>query len=261
MLDREAPMTTLTQQIDWASWLTRWHRQQERYLHDRSRRFSIMLDYVEHLRGRGPLALIDLCCGPGSIAAAALTRFDTATVLACDIDPWLIEMGRRTLGSDPRVEWLEADLRTNDWTEGLTPGGYDAVLTSTALHWLHRDELVRLYDQLAGLLAPGGLLLNADHQPVGRARIAAASHERKQREADAELAEPGAESWEGYWEAARAEPAFAGLLAERDRRFANRRRAASVPVEFHRQALLAAGFDEVGEVWRHHDDAILLAIR
>jgi trans-aconitate methyltransferase len=93
MLDREASMTTLTQQIDWASWLTRWHRQQERYLHDRSRRFSIMLDYVEHLRGRGPLALIDLCCGPGSIAAAALTRFDTATVLACDIDPWLIEMG------------------------------------------------------------------------------------------------------------------------------------------------------------------------
>jgi hypothetical protein len=34
-----------------------------------------------------------------------------------------------------------------------------------------------------------------------------------------------------------------------------------VPVEFHREALLAAAFTEVGEIWRDHDDAILLALR
>jgi trans-aconitate methyltransferase len=254
-------MTTMVTDVDWNTWLDRWHRQQERYLHNRPRRFAMMLDYVGELRGGGPLDLIDLCCGPGSITAAALARFATATIVACDIDPWLVEMGRRTVGAEPRVRWLEADLRTDGWTESLPSGAYDAVLTSTALHWLHRDELVRLYDRLAEVLAAGGLFLNADHLPVGRGRIAAASHDRKQLESSAKLAEPGAESWEQYWEAACAEPAFATLLAERDRRFANRRRAEPVPVEFHREALIAAGFAEAGEIWRDHDDAILLAIR
>ena len=254
-------MTTTVADVDWNAWLARWHRQQERYLHGRPRRFAIMLDYVDQLRGGDPLALVDLCCGPGSITATALERFPSATIAACDIDPWLVEMGRRTVGPEPRVRWLEADLRAEGWTESLPRGAYDAVLTSTALHWLHRDELVRLFDRLAEVLAPGGLLLNADHLPVGRGRIAAASHERKQLESSAKLAEPGPESWEQYWQAARAEPAFADLLAERERRFANRRRAEPVPVEFHREALIAAGFAEVGEVWRDHDDAILLAMR
>jgi trans-aconitate methyltransferase len=254
-------MTTMATEVDWHAWLARWHRQQERYLHERPRRFAIMLDYVARLRDGDSPALIDLCCGPGSITAAALARFEKATVVACDIDPWLVEMGRRTIGPDPRVRWLEADLRREGWTESLPRGGYDAVLTSTALHWLHRDELVRLFDRVAEALAPGGVFVNADHLPVGRGRIAATSHARKQEQSEEKLAEPGAESWEQYWEAARAEPAFAALLAERDRRFANRRRAVSAPVEFHREALLAAGFAEVGEVWRDDDDAILLAIR
>jgi trans-aconitate methyltransferase len=254
-------MTTTVTDVDWHAWLARWHRQQERYLHDRPRRFALMLDYVAQLRGSGPLTLIDLCCGPGSISAAVLARFEKATIVACDIDPWLVEMGRHTVGIDPRITWLEADLRTDGWAERLSHAAYDAVLTSTALHWLQRDELVRLFERLAGVLAPGGLLVNADHLPVGRGRIATASHARKQLETSTKLAEPGAESWEQYWEAARAEPAFASLLTERERRFANRKRAEPVPVEFHREALLAVGFTEVGEVWRDHDDAILLAIR
>ena len=254
-------MATTTHDVDWAAWLDRWHRQQEHYLHDRPRRFSLMLDYVEQFRGRGPLAIVDLCCGPGSITSAALSRFAAATVLACDIDPWLVEMGRRTVGADPRVNWLEADLRAEDWAAALPTAGYDAILTSTALHWLHRDELVRVYDRLATLLAPAGVFMNADHLPCGRGRIAAVSHERAQAQSSGKLGAPGAESWEQYWEAARAEPAFAALLAQRERRFAGRRRAEPVPVEFHREALRAAGFTEVGEVWRDHDDAILLAVR
>jgi trans-aconitate methyltransferase len=94
------------------------------------------------------MALLDLCCGPGSITWLALSRFDAVTVTACDIDPWLVEMGRRTLGDDPRVRWLEADVRAAGWAQSLPTGGFNAVLSPTALHWLHRDELVRLFDEL-----------------------------------------------------------------------------------------------------------------
>jgi trans-aconitate methyltransferase len=254
-------MATTVHDVDWVDWLTRWHRQQEHYLHDRPRRFALMLDYVEHLRGAGPLTLMDLCCGPGSITTRARRRLPAATVLACDIDPWLVEMGRRTLGPDPRVHWFEADVRADGWAETLETSGYDGILTSTALHWLHRDELVRLYGELARLAAPGGVFLNADHLPVGHGRIATVAHDLKQAESNRKLSVPRAESWDQYCEAAGAEPAFRELMAERERRFANRRRAAPVPVEFHREALLAAGFSEVGEIWRDHDDAILMAIR
>ncbi len=54
--------------VDRSSWLRRWHRQQERYLPERDRRFTVMLDYVERARGDGALRFLDLCCGPGSLA-------------------------------------------------------------------------------------------------------------------------------------------------------------------------------------------------
>jgi hypothetical protein len=75
------------------------------------------------------------------------------------------------------------------------------------------------------------------------------------------LAESGAESWEQFWEAARAEPVFAPLLDERDRRFASRQRARALPFDFHHEALRTVGFQEVADVWRLHDDSVLLAIR
>ncbi|WP_366521110.1 class I SAM-dependent methyltransferase [Lapillicoccus sp.] len=46
---------------------------------------------------------------------------------------------------------------------------FDAVLSSTALHWLPAEALSGLYRDLAQLLRPGGVFLNADHLPYGPA--------------------------------------------------------------------------------------------
>ena len=40
---------------------------------------------------------------------------------------------------------------------------YDAVLTATALHWLHSEPLAVLYGQIAELVRDGGVFMNADH--------------------------------------------------------------------------------------------------
>lgn len=248
--------------IDWQAWTERWDRQQESYLPGREERFRLMLDYVARQRGDGSLRIIDLCCGPGSISARVLRRFPEATVLAVDLDPWLVELGRRTVGTDEprRVEWREADLRADDWAGDLAPGSFDAVLSATALHWFQPEALVRLYRHLAELLAEGGIFLNFDPLPSSAARLDKLSRGLLADWRAANHARPGVEDWERYWAAARAEPAFAGLLAERERRFANRPPGRELPVGFHREALLAAGFREVGEVWRQHEDAILVAL-
>ena len=249
--------------IDWRAWTARWDRQQEGYLPDREERFGLMLDYVERARGAGSLRVLDLCCGPGSIGARALRRFPQATILAVDIDPWLVEMGRQTVGREwpGRVEWREADLRRADWSADLVPGSFDAVLTATALHWFQPEDLMDLYRRLAGLLAEGGVFLNADHFPTGAATLDGLGKGILGDIQAANFASPGSEDWAAYWDAARAEPAFADLLAERERRFNDRPRVISPRIAYHHEALRAVGFRETAEVWRRHQDAILAALR
>jgi ubiquinone/menaquinone biosynthesis C-methylase UbiE len=247
--------------LDWSSWLQRWHRQQECYLPERPRRFRVMLDYLAAARGPEGLQVLDICCGPGSLAEEVLQRVPGARVVAVDLDPWLIEMGRRTISAPARVRWIEGDLRRAEWAADLPAASFDAAVSSTALHWFQPDELMRLYQQLARLLMPGGVFINADHLPDGTGQVAKWTNERMDAWQATELARPEAESWARYWEAARAEPAFAAVLAERERRFAGRPPAEDLPTQFHRQALLTAGFQEVGEVWRQHNDAIMLAVR
>ena len=53
----------------------------------------------------------------------------------------------------------------------------------------------------------------------------------------------GIEDWEQWWAAAQAEPAFAELLAERERRFAQRAHDwVRAGYDFHKSALYEAGF-------------------
>ncbi len=222
--------------VDWSSWLRRWHRQQERYLPERDRRFTVMLDYVERARGDGALRFLDLCCGPGSLAEAVLGRFPAGHVVAVDVDPWLVELGRRTVSDAARGRFIEGDLRRDDWTANLDHASFDAALSSTALRWFQPDELVRLYRHVARLLLPGGLFLNADHLPDGRGHVAKWTNNHMDARQARELPSPGAESWAQYWEAARGEAAFAELLAERERRFAGRQPAEDRPSQFHSEA-------------------------
>jgi SAM-dependent methyltransferase len=161
--------------IDWRDWAARWERQQNGGLPGREVRFRVMLDLVARHgtrvsgAGEGALRLLDLCAGPGSISARALARFPAATVVAAEIDPWTVEMGRRTVGQDypGQITWLEADLRRDGWDADLAPGSFDAILSATAVHWFQPEDQLRLYRRLAALLADGGLFLNADHFPVG----------------------------------------------------------------------------------------------
>ena len=74
---------------------------------------------------------------------------------------------------------------------------------STALHWLSPAELAGFYAQAGELLAPGGVLLNADHMRYDRRWPGLAELSRKHRERvlQASVAS-GADSWEDWWQRA-----------------------------------------------------------
>src|SRR5215470_14992074 len=155
-------MSTIPQ-IPWRDWMQRWDRQQQRYLPDREERFTAMFDVLEALLPERFVAL-DAACGPGSLSQRLLSRFPQARCVALDYDPVLLLLGQQVLGEmQGRLRWVEADLRNPAWLNQLGEQQVDAVLSTTALHWLPPEALVRLYRQLGQLVRPGGVVLNGDH--------------------------------------------------------------------------------------------------
>lgn len=242
----------------WLEWVERWERQQERYLPERETRFRLMLDYAQAQLDDVGHAL-DLCCGNGALSRRVLERFPAARVTAVDWDPVHLEIARRTLAE--QVEIVEADVAQPGWSREL-PNDFDLVVTSTALHWLDQDALVQLYGEAAALIVPGGMFMNADHLPQTEPTVRRLSEELTTTWQDANFA-GGAETHSGFHEAAAADAVLGAAAALRAERFTphEARDEQALDVEFHRGALLAAGFGEVAEIWRHRDDAVLLAIR
>src|SRR5262245_28133739 len=179
---------TITESTTWAEdWQRSWDRQQEGYMPDREARLAALVDIVEAVAGPAPTVL-DLACGTGSISRRVLARLPHARLVAVDIDPALLAIATASLGADERVRVVRADLSDPTWTAALPvpEGGFDAVVTATALHWLTEADLRRLYADLRGLVRPGGVVANADDMApaelvrLGSALDGLAEHRRAQ---------------------------------------------------------------------------------
>jgi SAM-dependent methyltransferase len=244
----------------WEAWAKRWDRFQETYVPAREEQFQIIADYLAVIRSAGALRLLDLCSGPGSAGSRFLQARPGARVVAVDWDPWLLELGRRTAPGASQIAWVEADLCEARWIDALPQRAFEAAVVTTAMQWFTPEETARLYGDVAALLVRGGVFLLSIRAASGpdsvRTLVELAQLRWQERAHDA----PGGEHWASFWDAARREPAFVELLAERDRRFAGRYPRASRPLAFHEDALQTAGFTGVGEVWRHHETVIVLAL-
>lgn len=251
--------------LDWASWLARWDRQQEGYVPDREERFAAMFDLLGALLPSEFVAL-DLGCGPGSLSARLLGRFPSARVVGVDFDPAMVALGRGALGTmSGRLRWVEADLDDAGWVRALGNVQVDAVLSSTALHWLHPEPLARTYHDSHELLRSGGVLINADHFAFGAAEptLRRVSEEQLAREwSDDAFAAGGIETAEQWWDAFGREPEALDLIRARRHAFEGKAHQEAPPdYDAHVSALRAAGFDEVGTVWQRGMNRVLVAVR
>jgi SAM-dependent methyltransferase len=242
--------------------IERWDRQQERYIADREERFTVIIDVVTEVTavtsdGSAPL-ILDLGCGPGSMSVRLANRLPKATIVGLDQDPVLLALARGA-HPDETIRFLDIDLATPGWSAGLgLEGPVDAVVSTTALHWIPEDKLPGVYAEVAALLRPGGVLVNGDNlydeQPAV-ARIAAAV-------LDARAERVGVtdnEDWTSWWAAVTAEPGLAEAIAERELRGA-RGGITEFSVGKHAELLRAAGFTEVGTVWQSGNDVVLVAV-
>jgi SAM-dependent methyltransferase len=252
--------------VDWQAWLRRWDAQQSGYLPTRERRFTAMLDAVAALLPEEFVA-VDLACGPGAISRRLLERFPRARCVAVDLDPVLLALGKGAIGTmNGRLRWVEADLMDGGWTAALGEEQVDAVLSTTAPHWLPTEAITRLYRDLGRLIRPGGLFLNGDNLAFGPdlPSFARVAEWRRTRAASEEsFATRGAETWQQWWDAIAAEPGMTDLLAERERRFGWRdTHEGQAPIfDLHVAALRDAGFHEVGAIWQSGTNRVLMGVR
>ncbi|MEV7531908.1 class I SAM-dependent methyltransferase [Streptomyces hydrogenans] len=245
---------------DWAGWQQSWDRQQEWYMPDREERFRVMLDMVEALVGPKPRVL-DLACGTGSITDRLLKRFPDAVSTGVDLDPALLAIARGTFEGDGRVTFVTADLKDPEWTKELPYDTYDAVLTATALHWLHSGPLTALYGQVAGLVRDGGVFMNADHMiDTATPRINAAERAQRHARMDEEKA-AGVLDWTEWWALAAKDPALAEPTARRFEIYGEHADGDMPSAGWHADTLRAAGFGEARPVWCSPSDTLLLAVK
>lgn len=244
------------------TWVQRWDRQQESYLPDREQRFAVIADIVvltaDRMRKPDPVVL-DIGCGPGSLSARIRQRLPHAQVIGVDSDPLLLGLAAANY---PWLRLLDTDLRDPQWTGALPVPTVDAIVSTTALHWLQRAELATLYADLAGILRSGGVFVNGDYMPVSSERAVLGRLGRELRVLHARRAGVlDREDWAAWWAAANTAPELAELAAERGRRPLEHNTDGEVG--FDEQALLLrdVGFAEVEPVWQFGADRILVGVR
>ena len=110
--------------------------------------------------------VLELGSGPGFLAEHVLSRCpQLASYTLFDFSEPMLEMSRARLGRFPAARFVAGDFRAEDWTHHVA-GIYDAVVTMQAVHEVrHKRHVSRLYRQIRGLLAPGGLFLVCDRTP------------------------------------------------------------------------------------------------
>jgi trans-aconitate methyltransferase len=244
-----------------AEWLRRWDAQQEHYIADRELRFTVIGDVLSDTLGQhSSPTVLDLGCGPGSLASRLVERLPAAHFVGIDTDPLLLAFARAT--APMAVRFAEARLGEPDWIEAAEVSGpIQAAVSTTALHWLSRDALGRLYRDLAALIEPGGVFVDGDHfaeeQPRLRELQRLVRHRREARQGVTDN-----ENWAQWWAAVESEETFADLLTQRRERAVPAHDHGIGPtMETHLELLQEAGFREVGTVWQSGDDRVLVAVR
>ncbi|GGS52181.1 MULTISPECIES: class I SAM-dependent methyltransferase [Actinokineospora] len=238
------------------AWLDRWDVQQERYVPDREERFRVVIDVVAAaVAGVARPRIVDLGCGPGSLATRLAAALPHAEIVGIDADPLLLDLAASAGGSG--VRFVRGLLNEPGWDSCLD-GPWDAVVSSTALHWLEHSQLADVFATAAERLRPGGVLVNADNMHLPEPLREYGNLVRKARAARVGVTDN--EDWRAWWEA---------ILADVDDETAREHSALAIShdsssdltVDQYTELLRKAGFTAAGPVWQFGDDHVLVAVR
>ena len=134
-----------------------------------AREYLARADSLPH-RGEGEAALLDLVSpdvrcvidlgtGDGRLLAMVLRRCPSAEGVALDFSATMLRAVRERFAGDDRVSVVAHDL--DDPLPDL--GQFDMVVSSFAIHHCSDQRKRSLYEEIMGMLVPGGTFANLEH--------------------------------------------------------------------------------------------------
>jgi tRNA (cmo5U34)-methyltransferase len=104
--------------------------------------------------------VLDLGSGDGNLLALVLVAHPGATGVALDFGDEMLRLASERFAADARVE-----VRRHDLSSPLPADleGFDAVVSSFAIHHLDPPRVGVLYGEILERLRPGGVFVNAEH--------------------------------------------------------------------------------------------------
>lgn len=249
-------MTLLHSDVDWHAWFERWQAQQDCYVPQRLYRFDLMLQWP-HFPREAEVRILNLGCGPGSLAFRALECYPKVHIVAIDFDPVLLAMGQRVAQDRAdRIQFLQVDIRDADWWT-VYDGTFDLIVSATALHWLSAENLTRTYRRVYQALRPGGWFMSSDHMasdsPATQPRYREMLRARQQRA----FRESGAEDWDAFWDGLGRELGQLGLGELRNEAEYWEGSDDGQPKPFHLSLLRDCGFERVQCHWQDLGEAVI----
>ncbi len=104
----------------------------------------------------GTVRVLDLGAGTGMELIPLFERFPEARVTAIDLSSEMLAKLRERPFAD------RVDIIVGDFFESDLGIGYDAIISTSALHHFDEDEKLSLYKKLRASLADNGIFVNAD---------------------------------------------------------------------------------------------------
>jgi tRNA (cmo5U34)-methyltransferase len=116
---------------------------------------AVLLDYIPTTAKR----ILDLGSGDGRLMALLKIDRPSATGIALDFSPIMVEKAKARFQDDKSIEVIGHNL--DDTLPDL--GKFDAIVSSFAIHHVTHDRKKSLYSEIFDRLNPGGIFTNLEH--------------------------------------------------------------------------------------------------
>ncbi len=209
-------------------------------------KYDEMLDTIVVCLPAGVERILELGCGTGELSLKLLNRFPTAEILAVDYSPRMIEWAEfkiKSAGCGDR--WKSIELDFGDWANNRKVDsigkGYDACVSSLAIHHLSNEMKGKLFKQIQTSLKSGGVFWNADPIALESSQLT-------------EIYQTIREDWAIKQGTTLAE-VRAKMGTSNNYGYSSRDRLATM--EEHWQMLQAAGFASIAVPWKYYGLAVI----
>jgi SAM-dependent methyltransferase len=257
-MDLEKWLQENEQLVDWQYFAAPWDEMQRRYNPFRQDQLDNIL-FASGILHRDAPSVLDLGCGPGTIGRLIVSECPGARYFGSDGDPLML-CALYNLLPECRERSLKIDLRTTDWTTQFA-NQFDAVTSLTALHWLSRTNLQKLYRSVFAVLKPGGTFVVGDpYDPDDRTE-----RERLRAYQDHKVSRQSGPSWSEFWDT------FFSRYPIRDFHMRYHTQIGyqepfegnddGYPLSFHAESLSQAGFDHCAVFWKCGTRAVYGAVK